>query len=106
MPAASYQRTPDGEIPARRASVEMFTSSDARPCSHCKVKRWSGTFEQFGCRVVVPVGVAEHAVVPLALQGRALRDAERAVGDRPEQRDRVVAVVGDLLQQLDGLAEH
>ena len=38
MPAASYQRTPEAEMPARLASVEMFIGTEAKPYSHCKVK--------------------------------------------------------------------
>jgi hypothetical protein len=43
MPAASYQRTPEAEMPARLASVEIFIGSQAKPYSHCKVKSFERT---------------------------------------------------------------
>jgi hypothetical protein len=37
MPADSYQRTPEGEMPASRASMEMFIGLQPKPYSDCKV---------------------------------------------------------------------
>src|SRR4051812_25318518 len=52
-------------------------------------------------RVVVVLVVPGHAVQALASVGGAFHDAERAVGDRGQQR-----VVDDLLEQLHRLAQH
>src|SRR3712207_9372008 len=105
---ASWSAAPSAIGPAGTGSVnDVCTMPSPVVSPYGRTIEPSGTgdlpLQQLQRRVVGVRAGCHDAVQALAAVRRALRDAERAVGDR---LDEALGVIGDPAQEVDGLPQH